>query len=310
MAVTVYRSDDVGAPTLTVADGNMITLLDAVLVNGYGAKPAAGWTKEFSGTNQAIYRNSAANGGMGCFFQIDDSKALNGSSTNQTQFAVSGATNMTGFDAHTETFGLADVNLMTKGYSTNVTQVQSWIIVADEHTVIIFSRLDSNVNAVTISPSDTYIPYTFGDYCGGIASQQSTSCIAGMPSYTTASTSLTGSYYIDVHKNEDGSYPSSGRRSKAFLGATATHTSLIVNAYPDKYKGKHVIQALGFLGQQTYQLSGLFRGIHCVRTKDTTGLQTGDTFTENGKDFLLIRALNSTFDGFIAVEVSDTWEPV
>ena len=56
MGVTVYRFDDAGAPTLSAAAGALISVLDACLVNGYGAKPAAGWTKAFSGTNQAAYR--------------------------------------------------------------------------------------------------------------------------------------------------------------------------------------------------------------------------------------------------------------
>ena len=42
MPWTVYRSDDAGAPNLTGAAGSLIAILDAVLVNGYGAKPAAG----------------------------------------------------------------------------------------------------------------------------------------------------------------------------------------------------------------------------------------------------------------------------
>jgi hypothetical protein len=56
MTVTVYRSDDASAPVLSGTAGALIALLDACLVNGYGAKAAAGWTKAFTGTNQAAYR--------------------------------------------------------------------------------------------------------------------------------------------------------------------------------------------------------------------------------------------------------------
>lgn len=42
MTVRVYRWDDASAPTLTGQLGSLITLLDAVLVNGYGSKTAAG----------------------------------------------------------------------------------------------------------------------------------------------------------------------------------------------------------------------------------------------------------------------------
>lgn len=70
--VTVYTSADGSAPSLTGQAGALITVLDAVLVNGYGSKSAAGWAKSFSGTNKAVYRNSATDG-TGVYLNIDDS---------------------------------------------------------------------------------------------------------------------------------------------------------------------------------------------------------------------------------------------
>lgn len=61
MAVTLYKYDDVGAPQLTGEVGKVIAVLDACLVNGYGDKSPAGWTKEFTGTNKAVYRPPAGN---------------------------------------------------------------------------------------------------------------------------------------------------------------------------------------------------------------------------------------------------------
>jgi hypothetical protein len=50
----MYRWDDASAPTLTSTDLNSIfDVLDACLVNGYGAKASLGWTKPFSGTGKA-----------------------------------------------------------------------------------------------------------------------------------------------------------------------------------------------------------------------------------------------------------------
>ena len=50
MTVTVYRSTDASAPVLTGVAGAMKAVLDACLVNGYGAKAAAGWSAPFSAT--------------------------------------------------------------------------------------------------------------------------------------------------------------------------------------------------------------------------------------------------------------------
>lgn len=55
MTVTVYRSTDTSAPVLTGQVGSLISLLDAILVNGYGSKASQGWTKPFTGTNAASY---------------------------------------------------------------------------------------------------------------------------------------------------------------------------------------------------------------------------------------------------------------
>lgn len=71
MPVTIYTSEDAGAPPLLPnAAGALIAVLDACLVNGYGAKAGAGWTKPFNGVNLAVYKQGAASNGMYC--RIDD----------------------------------------------------------------------------------------------------------------------------------------------------------------------------------------------------------------------------------------------
>lgn len=69
MAVTVYRSTDASAPVLSGTAGALIGVLDACLVTGYGAKSAAGWTKDFSGTNLATYRAPTGNR---MYLRVDD----------------------------------------------------------------------------------------------------------------------------------------------------------------------------------------------------------------------------------------------
>ena len=73
MAVTLYRSSDGSAPgAYSNTVSSLITILDACLVNGYGAKVAAGWTKAFTGTNKAAYRNSTTPPSTGFYFRVDD----------------------------------------------------------------------------------------------------------------------------------------------------------------------------------------------------------------------------------------------
>lgn len=67
LPVTVYRSDDAGAPLLDGRPSSFIAVLKACLVDGYGAKPALGWTVPFedTATQKAVFRNSTTEGSGG-----------------------------------------------------------------------------------------------------------------------------------------------------------------------------------------------------------------------------------------------------
>lgn len=78
----VYKSTDPGAPALSGSVGALTTLLDAVLVDGYGtgmdAKAPAGWTREYTATNKRVYRNNPITA-TGYYLRVDDSSVLSGS---------------------------------------------------------------------------------------------------------------------------------------------------------------------------------------------------------------------------------------
>lgn len=71
MTTTLYRSTDPGAPQLSTASGALTAIFDACLVNGYGTKPAAGWTKEFFQSNlRSGYKQGL--GSNGHYLYLDD----------------------------------------------------------------------------------------------------------------------------------------------------------------------------------------------------------------------------------------------
>lgn len=77
MTVRVYRSSDGSAPALRGnTPGDLINVLDKCLVTGYGAKTAAGWTKPYTGTNLAVFRQGSGSNGM--YLRIDDTSAAAG----------------------------------------------------------------------------------------------------------------------------------------------------------------------------------------------------------------------------------------
>lgn len=72
LTVTEYRHDDVGAPTLDGGVGSLIEVLKACLVDGYGDKTPAGWTKPLSDIGRAAFVNNTTDGGTGCYVYVDD----------------------------------------------------------------------------------------------------------------------------------------------------------------------------------------------------------------------------------------------
>jgi len=138
MAYTIYRSTDSGAPVLTGNTASLIPLLDAVLVNGYGSKPPAGWTKPFSGTDKAVYRN-AANAIARSYFRVVDT------ATNHTT-KVRGYDTMSDIDTGTGPFpAISDVTgdglSIARSVSVN-NNVRPWIAAADERTLVLFVQFD------------------------------------------------------------------------------------------------------------------------------------------------------------------------
>lgn len=74
MTVRFYSSSDASAPALRGnTPGDIINLLDKCLVAGYGSKTAAGWTKPYTGTNLAVFRQGA--GSNGFYLRVDDTQS-------------------------------------------------------------------------------------------------------------------------------------------------------------------------------------------------------------------------------------------
>ena len=133
MTVKIYSNTDVSAPPGNGVSGSLITLLDAVLVNGYGSKTAAGWTKVFAGTNIAVYRNNPlAPGSSGMYLRVDDTTSNYATvKAYKTMSDISTGTDMipSGTPAYTNT-----AIYWIKSSSAD-TVYRPWMIVADDRTM-------------------------------------------------------------------------------------------------------------------------------------------------------------------------------
>lgn len=147
---THYASTDTGAPTLSNSTpGSLIAILDAILVNGYGSKIAAGWSKAFSGTNLAAYR---APNGLRHYFRVDD-----------TASTTYGAL-LVGYET------MSDVNTGTGQFPTSAQTINSgipkgqtstvWHAFADARTCLFFSK---GYSAAPGGPGTGYAGSYFGE---------------------------------------------------------------------------------------------------------------------------------------------------
>jgi hypothetical protein len=142
MAWTIYKSTDASAPVLSGTAGALITVLDAILVNGYGAKPAAGWTKEFTGTNKAAYRNGV--GAMARkYIRIDDSGSVPTAAAKEA--FIRGYDAMSNVDTGTTPFP-TDLqlttnsgNMIVRKSSTADATARAWVAAGDDRTFMFFA---------------------------------------------------------------------------------------------------------------------------------------------------------------------------
>lgn len=172
-APTVYRSTDASAPTLDGQKGSLITVLKACLVNGYGAKTAAGWTIALDDAvnHKIIFRNNAVTG-SGRYFRIQDNGRIASGTTsyhttdracNAALVGMRGYSDidtpiipfprvMTGTFLHNDyAYGVT----IRKSYNTsNADYVKPWIVIADSRTCYIITT-SSSLNSTTLPTSNT-----------------------------------------------------------------------------------------------------------------------------------------------------------
>lgn len=127
MTVRVYRSGDASAPSIGRTTGALITLLDAVLVNGYGAKAGLGWTKSFSTTDKAMYRQGT--GSTQRYLYVDDTIGANYAQVR----GLSSPTSITTVDADVFSTTYRNVNKPDSG----------WLVVGNEKGFYLFCNRTS-----------------------------------------------------------------------------------------------------------------------------------------------------------------------
>lgn len=158
MTVRVYRSTDASAPVLSGSAGALTALLHACLVTGYGAAVAAGWAREFTSTNKAVFRAAVGNRMR---LRVDD--------TSTTEARIIGYEVMTDADTGTGPFptnGQVSGGLYCRKSDTADGTARPWIVIADERRFYFLNN--SGGSDISVGPTGTQLSGSF--FFGEIAS--------------------------------------------------------------------------------------------------------------------------------------------
>ena len=297
MAVTVYKSTDASAPALTDVAGSLVALLDAILVNGYGSKAAAGWTIAFTATNKRAYRQGAS---PSFYFRVDNTS---GPGTNK---AVIGYESMTDIDIGTGPLG--------SGSFFGVSSNQRWVCVADNKTFYLFNWRSDTPGTYNSLAYGNFTSFKSGDaYPVGLYAADSLAAVASWFLADTYEEDLRGL----LQRNHAGV---AGQVNACVVAGTAVKgggTASSGQAYNGVIPYPHPVDnglwlapvIVCELGQHIIRgrLRGIWRPLHTL-----TGFADWDTFSGSGvlagKTFIVITAVNnSTPAGTLVIETSDTW---
>ncbi len=186
MTVHFYSSSDAGAPALRGATpGDFINLLTKCLVDGYGSKAAAGWTKPFTATNVAVFKTGA--GSNGFHLRVDDT------ATNSSNRAarITCYESMSGISTGTGQF---PTDLQQSGglkwythYSGDPANARQWFIVADEAFMVLL--IQTFPEQLAGSPNYYRECYWFGDLVPTGAADAYATVVMGKPYNSSPNTS-------------------------------------------------------------------------------------------------------------------------
>ena len=324
---TAYYSSDAGAPALDGTAGSLVAVLDAILVTGYGAKAAAGWSHPVAtASNIASYQQGAGSG----FTLLVNDNGPHATSTYKEAW-------LTGWEvctAVTAPVGTGSgqfplpAQLLTTGHMVcrkTVTAdgtARSWKCYADDRTIYFFCQSGDTANA--------YFGFYFGDVFSMNGSGDTWRCILygnGLEnSATTSSTKWDSWFQIATTPSTSGIV---GYIARAYSGAGSS-TPFTLHGDIGKSMGSVSTTGIGFFGlvqtpnspDNAYYLSplwvteyaanlirGRMRGLYQV-CHPLASFSDGQTFSGagdfSGKSFeIVLKGINSSF---WAVETSNTLE--
>lgn len=314
MAFTVYRSTDTGAPSLSGTNGSLVALLKACLVDGYGAKAAAGWTEEYAGANKSAFRQGA---GCGYYLRVqDDGPGAGGA----LEARVVGYRTMTSVDNGSNAFPLTTQmanGLFVRKSATADATTRQWFVFADSKT--------AHIMIFTGDTSGVCFAWSFGDFVPFYRSSDGHCMIAGRTLENSASGvyecldksfgSVPGGYYgtqglyVAVPSAIGGSTPVLLAGNCAYTSPSAFAMKGVVR-FPNPADGRVVIDRIKLVNDRVVTqveeigyARGLWHLCHAAANFSSNGVIEG--IGENKLRSFTVVVTGGT-GGIYCVETSDT----
>jgi hypothetical protein len=304
--VRVYRHDDPGAPFISTAAGTWISVLDACLVTGYGAKEPAGWTKLFSGTNQAVYQQGA--GGLTGIPPRDALRfCLRVDDTIGDVAAIRGYEDMASLDTGTRPFPtpvkFADPGVRAIKVTGSHTR---WFLVADHRTLYYFGQ------AYGLSLETSFCGMAFGDYESFVDGDRHQCLLVGRQRTTTGEPFDQNDTPLDIFETSLSATHRGHWLARDCAGVTpSVPFAKITNGWNGSLFspwGELGFDPVWIYEPQAACIRGRLRGFWAVR-HGKGGLTSHAAYTctgfRQGRSFLVPNTVSSTPLG--AVEVSSGW---
>lgn len=322
MPVTVYQSTDQSAPQLDSSLGSLCAVLDACLVNGYGAKAAAGWSIPFTGTNKRVYRPPT--GALRPYLRVQDDAPRAAPFNNANEARILGYEAMTTVDVGTGRFPAATATLgVILQKSSGIGNFRPWIVVADDRTLYMFVKSGDF--------GEGWASFAFGEYFSLKSTTDNYNAILiGNITETIVGTPVQSYAYENLHRLAGLTAAVAGHfvpRPYTEAGPINTTTFALIGKHG--HPGHNNLTLAGNLPYPHPTDNGIWLSqvwIHEALTLTVIrgrmrgfwhqlhpvwSLRHGDTWTGTGatagKTFMAIGP-TSDYSGMFAIETSDTWE--
>lgn len=313
---TVYKSTDGSAPTLSGTAGDLTTLLDAVLVNGYGAKAAAGWTITHTALNKRVYTQGA---GSGFGFRIRD----NAGGTGGAQEAlIRGAESWTDIDTPVDPFptdaqsAITDDSQVIRKSSAASATTRVWKVFADDRTCMLFIASGDTASEYKTCMFGDFDSYVVGDAYGCLLVARTTEnsglSTAEYMGRITASIATSGGHFVARDYGGVGKSIACAQHGDSLAKNSGTAGLKGSIAWFNGPDGGLYVSPLHIHESSGPHIRGKVRGLYYPHHA-ITNFNDGDTFSGAGdyagKTFEFVKLIyegTSATQGAFAIETSAT----